>query len=99
MLNATTIHWLPRVLTPTTQTRLNLQNRVIRKLRTLGVRVLRIEFDRHLTIHVDPATAGAARRAAKSLWIARTPEVDTVHLTIDQVRVTYQEQREQVHAV
>lgn len=72
-----------RVFTPTTMQRLGLQNRVLRRLRDMGCKVLETTLDRRLTIQVEPANAAALRRLAACIVTQRTVQAAVISIEVD----------------
>ncbi|HJU70352.1 MAG TPA: hypothetical protein VJ603_00745 [Paucimonas sp.] len=86
-------HHGPRVFTPATAQRLGLQNRVMRRLRALGCRVLSVTLDSALTILVDASGAPVLRRQPGGICTRRTARADVVSIDMDGCRVMWLEAR------
>jgi hypothetical protein len=82
-----------RVLTPATTQRIGLQNRVIRRLRSLGCKVLSAPLDSALTILVEASTAAVLRRQPGGISTRRTGREDVVSVDMDGCRVMWREEQ------
>lgn len=80
-----------RVFTRETVLRLGLQNQVVRKLRTLGCKVLAASLDSMLTIAVEPSDALLMRRQPGGVSMRRTTEECLITIDIDGCRVMWKE--------
>ncbi|GAA5784670.1 hypothetical protein [Chitiniphilus shinanonensis] len=93
---------IPKTFTPITITRLSLQNQVLRKLRSWGVRVLSIAHDSHLTIQIDQVSAvRLLTRPEGQVWPGMSAVItrrssalrrDTIAFVVDGVDVVFTEQ-------
>jgi hypothetical protein len=82
-----------RVLTPLNTQRLGLQNRMVRKLREMGCKVLETTLDSRLTIRVEPSAGSVLRRHASCIVSQRATNTDVVSIEMEGCLIKWTERK------
>jgi hypothetical protein len=83
-----------QVLTTVQTQRLGLQNKVVRRLRALGCRIVAATLDGRLTIQVETDNAAALRRLVSCVVTDRSGKKDIVSVELEGCLVKWEEDKQ-----